>query len=893
VHLSRVLRAVMGRAARRPLVVGPAVGLLAVAGGALALVRLQPSAATDTLVGRGTASFTATERLHQRFGDDAVYVLIRQPLTETVLTSDLLRVLALEGCLSGNAPKGQAPRGGKNGPCAQLAKTKPVKVVFGPGTFLNEAVGQIQDQFTAQSAQKAAQADRAAKAARALARSQGRSEKDAKKLGEQAKQLVFAEFIRNTFQLALKYGITSAPQLNDPSFISRIVFDANRPQGTPKARFAYIFPAKDSALIQVRLRPDLSEGRRAKAIALIRSAVAMPDWRLPNGKGTYVVTGAPVVVDQLTGSISHSILVLLAAALVVMALTLALVFRARLRLLPLVVALAAAGLTFGGLSLLGASLTMASIGVLPVLIGLGVDYAIQLQSRVQEEARPGEPVAGAVDRTAVRGAPTVATAAAATGAGFLVLALSPVPMVRGFGLLLVAGIALALGCALTLGIAALSAAASGRRSARRAPAAVRGAADIAGPALRGAGDLLTGNRAARALRSRGAAAGRRALGAATAHPGRVVAVALAVALLGWGLDTRTHVESDLQRLVPSNGALADLESLQKATGVGGEIDVVVSSDKLTDPSVVKWMAGYQDGLLKRFGYSEKRGCGKAELCPAFSLPDLFRSGGASTRQQIGGLLDAVPPYFSQGVITRDRTTATLAFGIRLMPLERQEQVISTMRRQLHPPAGVQAQLAGLPVLAAEANDKVASPWRRALALVAGLLAVALVLLLAFRLHARRALVPLVPIALATGWSALILFCTRIPLNPMSVTLGALVIAISTEFSVLLSERFRAEREAGHAPAAALERTYRSTGAAVLASGTTAIAGFAVLVVSDIRMLRDFGFVTVVDLTVALAGVMLVLPAVLLLAERDQPLRAPALRRIRRRKAPRAQRAPAG
>ena len=46
--------------------------------------------------------------------------------------------------------------------------------------------------------------------------------------------------------------------------------------------------------------------------------------------------------------------------------------------------------------------------------------------------------------------------------------------------------------------------------------------------------------------------------------------------------------------------------------------------------------------------------------------------------------------------------------------------------------------------------------------------------------------------------------------------------------------------AGHERAEALRRTYRSTGAAVLASGATAIAGFAVLVVSDIRMLRDFG-----------------------------------------------------
>jgi uncharacterized protein len=902
VHLSRVLRAVMGRAARRPLAVSLIVGLLAVAGGALALARLQPSAATDTLVGRGSASFAATERLHRRFGDDAVYVLIRQPLTETVLTSDLLRVLALEGCLSGNVPKGQTPRGGAGGPCARLARTRPVKVVFGPGTFLNEAVGQIQDQFRAQSSAKAAQADRAAAAARALARSEGRSAKEARRLGEQAKQLVLAQFVRDTLQLALRYGITSAPQLNDPSFVSRIVFDPNRPQGTPKARFAYIFPAKDSALIQVRLRPDLTETQRDDAIALIRRAVAMPDWRLPNGRGSYVVTGAPVVVGQLTASISRSILVLLVAALAVMAITLALVFRARLRLLPLVVALAAAALTFGGLALSGGSLTMASIGVLPVLIGLGVDYAIQLQARVQEEERAGEPIAAAVDRTAARGAPTVATAAAATGAGFLVLALSPVPMVRGFGLLLVAGIAVALACSLTLGVAALSAARGrrqtpppGRRGGRGA-AAVRGAADIAAPAFRGAGEIVAGSRLARAGRRRGPAAGRAALRTATAHPGRVVGVGLALAALGWGLDTRTPVESDLQKLVPRNGALAGLESLQKATGVGGEIDVVVAGDKLTDPAVVRWMTRYQDGLLRRFGYSEKRGCGKAELCPAFSLPDLFRGGGASTRQQISALLDAVPPYFSQGVVTRDRRTATLAFGIRLMPLDRQEQVISAMRRQLHPPPGVQAQLAGLPVLAAEANDRVASPWRRVLALVAGLAAVALVLLLAFR-RTRRALVPLVPIALATGWSALVLFCLRIPLNPMSVTLGALVIAISTEFSVLLSERFRAERAAGHAPPEALERTYRSTGAAVLASGATAIAGFAVLVVSDIRMLRDFGFVTVIDLTVALAGVMLVLPAVLLLAERDQPLRVamtrrPRLRRPRLRR-PRAQRAPAG
>ena len=92
------------------------------------------------------------------------------------------------------------------------------------------------------------------------------------------------------------------------------------------------------------------------------------------------------------------------------------------------------------------------------------------------------------------------------------------------------------------------------------------------------------------------------------------------------------------------------------------------------------------------------------------------------------------------------------------------------------------------------------------------------MLLAVFRDRRRALVPLVPIALATGWSALIVFLIGIPLNPMSATLGTLVIAISTEFSVLLSERYRQERQAGAAPPDALALTLRSTGRAALASG---------------------------------------------------------------------------
>ena len=412
------------------------------------------------------------------------------------------------------------------------------------------------------------------------------------------------------------------------------------------------------------------------------------------------------------------------------------------------------------------------------------------------------------------------------------------------------------------------------------------------PAWHGAQELVRDNPLTRLI-------SRAALVYAVRNPGRVIAVGLALAVLGWGLDTQTHVETNLEKLVPQSlPSLRSLDALENASGVGGEIDLMVTGKNVASPKTIEWMGRYQDAVLRRFGYTSTRGCGRARLCPAFSLPTLFEGGaiGASatttspskssksstrstpspstsnstkpklTAAEVNGLLRTIPAYFSQNAITANRRVATLAFGIRLMPLDEQQRVIEAMRSALHPPRGVSVQLVGLPVLAAQSGALVASPWRRVWTLLAGIAAAALVLLIAFRGDRRRALAPLLPVLLATGWSALVVFAIRVPLNPMSVTLSALVIAVSTEFSVLLAERLRHERNAGRPLSEALRLTYARTGAAVAASGVTAIVGFGVLILSDINMLRDFGVVTLIDLSVSLVGVLVALPAVLLLSE---------------------------
>ena len=126
---------------------------------------------------------------------------------------------------------------------------------------------------------------------------------------------------------------------------------------------------------------------------------------------------------------------------------------------------------------------MASLAVLPVLIGLAVDYAIQFQARFREAIarRPAQRVAAAAE-AAARGGPVIATAGLATGVGFVVLILSPIPLVRTFGLLLVLGIALAFAIALTAGFAALALARPGSRRGRARPAHPVGARAAGGGA---------------------------------------------------------------------------------------------------------------------------------------------------------------------------------------------------------------------------------------------------------------------------------------------------------------------------------------------------------------------------------------------------------------------------
>ena len=775
---------------------------------------------TDAFFDKDSTTYEQTERAEESFGSDPVVIMAKGPLVETLSTYNLNRLATLETCLAGDIKRG---RGRLFRICREIADLQPARVVAGPATFLGRAVAGITDVYNEQLQRLASLPNTVAGAA------------------EREQILALAA------QIVSQYGITQAPSLEDPTFVRQVVFGDGGLAAGPKPKLNYLFPSRDSSQITVRLRSDLTEAEKSRAIELIGQAADDPSTQLR--KVETVVSGSPVVFDGLNEELPNRVLILTAVAVILMSLALFFVFGSVWRLLPLGLALGGVAVAAGLLRLLGGEFSLASLGAAPILIGLTVDYAVQIQARFDETERM-KPAAAAREAAAL-GVPMIATACVATAAGFGVLALSSFPLVSQFGLLLGIGVLVCFVFTFLAGFALLSLRGEGRPDGRQGRVLTR-LKDLVKPVL----------------------------GTAIAAPGRILAMAFLLGAIGWAVSTQAETRSEIGQLLPAQAPLVqDLLDVEETTGASGQIDLIVRAPDVTEPTVVAWMAEVRERILEESGYGGTQPeCEGAELCPGPAIPDFIDATARGvTTADVREVLRVLPVNERRAMVAggltgqADPSEAKIAFALRSASVDRQQEVIDRMERIVResrkgqgPPPGVSAEVTGVPVLVAASAAELASS--RYLFILAGILAIGLFLLIVYR-SPRRVLVPLVPVIVAGGWSALIVAALDLSLNPLSTLLAVLITAIATEFGVIISGRYFQEREAGATLAQALRLTYGRTGMAVATSGLTAIAGFAALAASDVAMLRDFGLIAVVDLAVALAGVAVVLPAMLVWLER--------------------------
>ncbi len=640
----------------------------------------------------------------------------------------------------------------------------------------------------------------------------------------------------------------------DPAWVDLLIFDntgfesvdgeleppADADRGIRRS-LASTFPNQQTAVGGVVLEGNLSlddQSAATEALLTILETVELDGAEL-------TVTGSPVYLKEINDYLKGGMLTLGLVALAVMAVVLALLFRVRWRLLPLLAVAVGALWTFSILGLVGIDLSLVTISGLPILIGIGIDFAIQIHNRVEEEVvldHEEHPIAESVSNLA----PPLIAATLAGVVAFLALRLSRVPMIRDFGVLLAIGI----GVLVIVGIVL--------------PASILGIREWTKPTTE-RGPSLVERVVVR-------------LGGLPAKAGLALLIASVFLFIGGVLvEGEARIESDpIEWIDQGSDVVADVDRLEAETGFATTLGVIVKANNVFDQDVVD--------LVHEFTLAAEE---RPEVVSSSSyvntMAKIIQVPGATvippTSSDIVGAAEAAAdrvPDIARVLAVPDQTAAQV--NLRLAPASLEERAV--LVRELE--ADLQARIDALdleadsilledlpddqdPVRATPAGLATVgigllenlSSNRAELTYLALSLA-GLFLVLRFR-SLSRALLALVPVFLAVGASSLIVAALGIELSPLTTVSGPLVIATCTEFSVLIFGRYLEERERGLEPRAASNTAAARTGRAFFTSAVTTIGGFAVLIVSPLPLLRDFGLIVTLNVTIALLAALVLMP----------------------------------
>ena len=213
----------------------------------------------------------------------------------------------------------------------------------------------------------------------------------------------------------------------------------------------------------------------------------------------------------------------------------------------------------------------------------------------------------------------------------------------------------------------------------------------------------------------------------------------------------------------------------------------------------------------------------------------------------------------------DAGALNLIFRTSKGSLEERAVVVNDIRDSVEPPPGIEATPSGLAVVGVGLLENLEA--NRVLLTYISIAFVGIFLALRLR-SVVRSLLSLVPVLIAVGAASLVAYAFDLKLSPMTAVGGPLVVAVCTEFTSLILLRFIEERQRGLAPIRAIVVAAARTGRAFIVSAMTATAGVAVIATSSLPLLRDFGIIVAMNVAVALASALIILPPMLVWA--DQP-----------------------
>lgn len=556
------------------------------------------------------------------------------------------------------------------------------------------------------------------------------------------------------------------------------------------------------------------------------------------------VTGSPVFESVAFGLMLPEILLLFSLAFAVIVLTLFLIIKSSLQkwyqiIFPLGTVLLAVLLMVGSMSVLGFNFNAIMLGVMPVALGLGIDYALQIQSRYLDERRKGR----SIDQSAVIASRNdgyaLLIAFSTTVIGLLSLLVALVPPVRQFGITAAISVMASMVLSLTLLVSLITYFDVGFKPAsyKRDKESKRKSMSSFDSIFGKLSDLIFDK--------------------ATL----VLSFGALLFLVGIFSYVNVQTQTDMLDYWPQIQERQDIRDLQDMVAAPNILYVVVEHDDIHhDYDALVKISEFEHALESvEFVVTPISPVRAVEMTSEEGTIDELNKSALFERLEKRVSVDR-PPVASQPYENHPNQFITQVY-VEDVSGDEERQVIDDISAVAGENLGVMGYyVSGNLVVNRNVIENVTAGLTST-TLVS--FSIGLVALSFFLWSFKDAFVLIMGVSAGS-----VLFATTgmlifgIPWNPLTVTTASIILGIGIDYAVHLFERFKEELNSGSAAKRSLSKAMEAKSIPILASGITTLLGFGVLAFSDFPVLYEFGFAVVFAMLGSLILSFILLPALL-------------------------------
>ena len=331
----------------------------------------------------------------------------------------------------------------------------------------------------------------------------------------------------------------------------------------------------------------------------------------------------------------------------------------------------------------------------------------------------------------------------------------------------------------------------------------------------------------------------------------VIVVAVLIAATGIYVDIDAPAETDLESFMPQDSeALADIEELRTIIGSTEQLAIVFESENiLLDLESIK---SVEDNLLTTYDDI---------IIETTSITTMFELLGITDLSAVDeSTLDMIPVDQRKLFINDSYTKSVFNMNIVDLSDEEFDELLTELETYFNGlTVDYNITVTGQSIIDVELMKSLTTGRYEITLIGLGLIFFSL-----FAIYRKfsRAILPLLPIILIVGWSGLVMYLFDMSYTPLTATLGALIMGIGTEFTILITERYEEEKHKQKSDKEAIKVSLAKMSNPILVSALTTMGGFSALIFSDFVILSNFGIMTLVNISLALLSTLVVLPAIL-------------------------------